>query len=455
MKKFSIISLIVLTIFGTYFYIPSKIAFVQKVYAVDEFYKNISSCDGIESISSFIQGAVPDDIGYGGLKVLDGGKKLRLTIKNQLFDFDFISSANYNGGSLNYKNITNSVETKLSLGGHYASITNKDNGYVSETDAGNLGVYGEFIKAMQAQAAVGGEPGDVSIPLKLERCQLFNPSKPIGDTSDPNKIIHMVSSSSTNLASKPKINIPGSVTNELGDEKAVRPAMELLLSSVIYPEGSTGRVVFYFTYNGSEIRLKNIAIKVFTDYSATAVNFGDILEPNDDSDATSYFPVASYTKVIIPESDIRSTLFNFAFNQKKEDGTCCVLIGPDTESKLSNWSPSEVPGSSFLNVSNEGWLAKWGVIRTKSSFANSADPLTTDPNGKRTDNSGCSLFLIRNPLLYGLCGIAILVRGVAKSMMCASQKYLKESLSFVDVSVGNSNSACDSESDSTTPFFMK
>lgn len=440
MRKTFLATLALLTAFVSYFYIPNESNIRTAKAADDDGYLYLATCDvGVNNIQD--DNIVKDRFTLNYIKVTNAGKKLELkysvggTFKIKKYNY-YKSYSNYN--AVDYKDSdTTAVTTYLGVLGKKVYLVDHEfwpQGQTTKEESyTKLGEYGAFMKAFH----------NADLNIKEENCKIFDKSINITDFS-------MQAGTET---TPPTMSLAASTSPR-------REAMTFKLNHVTRPEGSgvIDQDNFYFVYNGSNPRYKNIALRIHRDTVGYAVSFGAINDYQDDSDLRELGDwLPGWAKLVFDtqqkKEDLYKVLYNKVYNKKAtvSNRTCGAVVGPgDLFAHESDWLTTDTPARVCLNVTDSGYLKNWKIGVNTATL--------TNPDGSATDSSDecktSTLSMIKDPFRYAGCKIASFFRDMAQSLMCFASKKLFQSLGMLDVSTGTPDSGCSGGGESTIPSYL-
>lgn len=436
MKKTLLTALTFLTIFVTYFYIPfnihsstpSNISAARA--AATEGYNSYATCDqGVNNV--LIQtGTVMGKFKFGSLKIQDGAKKITISYSVGGATKSKPYTQTSNGGMILYTS-ADTPASYVMLFADRSAGANAGTVFISNEKIfkgihpefysfTSLGEYGEFME--EFNKSLDSRINDTT-------CKIFNNGELTG--------FSMKAGTEGATPTAPTMTLAGS-----SDPKRDPMTFKLTKTLKVGGVGDSNRLLFYFTYNGSEAKYSNIALRVHSDRVGYALAYGDIENYTDDGDTQSSPSFTSgYAKLIFEGERLQQLfdfLYNKIYNKKGTGGTDCgTVVGPgDTLLHKADWPTSGEPNWSCLNQSATGYLEAWGAKVVERSISN-VDGTVSD------ECTNDMLAVWKDPFRYAGCKIAAFFRDMASSIMCFAEIKLFDSLGMLDMST-MSTSTCKS-----------
>lgn len=449
MKRTVGIIVINLLVFLYLLYVPHNgFSFVYKAKADDDgWWKTVATCDNPKagSNSELAQDKSSGDVSfkgatkrveYKGIKLSEAGKKLNLA-----FTIDGRTIAK----SFNYqKKDTYKLEYKADddnllfiVLNHQEEYFNSWWSFVLYTDFSRLEQIGsDFAVLLKFLAEKIGVRNKIIIPLNTESCNIFSGS------------LSASMSPGADIKRNPPVISMGPSGSEAGYQ---RPSTTYTLKKVLRARRDRqDDNIFYFVYNGSEVKLKNLAIKVYGNGTAKAVNYCQLDSDLDDSDNNGpgkSLCLGSSADVQIPQAETWQHLINKVHNEKNMSGTgssCGDKVGPVLSATIlkteSNWSVGMEPYSRCINIDTDGYLVAWGTTSLDTDdgstdgmgvgIERSDDEKTGDNECQEFKDSWYKVFSSKR-ILGVFCSLAIVLRDTANGFYCMAAGRLMSSLGLI------------------------
>lgn len=516
MKKFGIVSLIVLTIFGTYFYIPSFNGIanknVEKTLAAGDEYYYFSTCDrGINNLykSSYVLNTTTLE----SLRFIQGAKEVEIqySYSNTKYKryFKFLS---YSANTVRYEDKNMEGVYLLAKTGpfsnHRFTIANNINGLT--TDATQLHNFYQSLGDPYRLFAAGfnnydgplsdtpvddpaGHETPLGAPTPTEVQVNPTPSSPQSNNfnnlinktfaADSNNIdinpetcmvfqngpIHVDIFGAKDGSMKPYITMQGAGgdTTDNGKKPGLyRPAMKLELTDpVLKPEGiaTTNSAIFNFKYVQTVELNSDGSIKSSGAKEEKYNNVGVKVIFNEDAWAVSFGNLRDYADDSDKKGDYFLTGYvGVTFNNRQSLYDYLLnlvfnISGGDDGGKNPVCGGKVGPraDNKVADYSPDKKIDKVNCLNGLDGWLLSwgiSVLIVSSSDSTGEKKNECPVY---DYMLFMPCVVASWFRNIAKGLMCFSQSWLRKSLSVIDISPGSPSSACDAETNNDMPDVFK